>query len=214
MKQTDSCRFCNIIMNYDLKGTKNDSLPIYDTILYSTTNFLVVPALGALVPGYIMIISRKHINSMAYLFEEEMIELNNLVEYLKVFLLKKFGISPILFEHGSALGCSNKSACCIEHAHWHLVPVSLSRENEIIQTTNALKISDLQSIRSFNGKPYLLYLNNEGEVYISCDTVLPSQYMRKWIATEIGCPSEWDWRKYEFRDNIDSTISAFKHQVF
>ena len=71
----------------------------------------------------------------------------------------------------------------------------------------------MQAVRTFNDIPYLLYLNNDGAIYISCNTVLPSQYMRKWIASEIGCSSEWDWRKYEFMNNINSTIIAFDHQI-
>ena len=213
MEQLDFCRFCNIITNYSMGQIANNLSPIYDTVLYNTDNFLAVPALGALVPGYIMIMSKKHINSMAYLSEKEMAELINSVEYLKAILLKNFGILPILFEHGSAVGSSNKSACCVEHAHWHLAPLRLSSSAEVIQNTKAIKISDLQSIRTFKDKPYLLYVNNKGDIYISCDTILPSQYMRKWMAAEIGRPKEWDWRLYEFKDNITSTITVFKSQV-
>jgi diadenosine tetraphosphate (Ap4A) HIT family hydrolase len=211
MRDSDSCRFCIILTNNDLnKKEHNNPLPIYDTILYETTNFIVVPALGALVSGYLMIVSRNHMHSMACITRSEMDELNDLIEFLREKILRCFNVSPILFEHGSALGCVNKSACCIEHAHLHLVPVHLSEETRILQYANAVKIPNLQSLISFNGEPYLLYVNAERGHYLSRDTILPSQYMRKWIANEIGRPFEWDWRLFEFIENINTTVELFK----
>ena len=71
--------------------------------------------MGLLVPGYVMIISRNHINSMAYVLEEEMTELINLVEHLSDLISDKFKFRPILFEHGSAIGCMNKGVRCSAH---------------------------------------------------------------------------------------------------
>lgn len=203
----NSCRFCNII---DMKKRDDSSFPVYNTILYETCNFLVLPTLGAFVPGYVMVISRKHIFSMAYLTEEEMQELGDLVKYLKNILLRKFGVSPILFEHGSALDFCEESACSVEHAHLHLVPINLSKEDKIIEDAGAIQIADLQTVRIYKGKPYMLYVNEKEQHYISNNTMLSSQYMRKWIAKEIEHSSEWDWRKYEFIDNITKTISIFR----
>ena len=203
----NSCRFCNIV---NVRVKDNEPFPIYNTILYETSDFLVLPALGSLVPGYMMIISRKHIYSMAYLTEEEMRELRDLVQYLKGILLKKYGILPILFEHGSALGLCDESACSVEHAHWHLVPIQLSKESKIIENTGTIQIPDLQTVRLYKGKSYMLYVNEKEQHYISNDTMLSSQYMRKWIARESGHSSKWDWKKYEFIDNIAETISLFK----
>lgn len=207
MDRINPCRFCDVV---NIGFRDNEPFPIYNTILYETSNFLVLPALGCLVPGYIMIISRKHVYSMAYLTEKEMCELGDLVQYLRGILLKKYGVVPILFEHGSALGFCDESACSVEHAHWHLVPIQLSEENKIIEDTGSIQIANLQQVRLYKGKPYMLYVNEKEQHYISNNTMLSSQYMRKWIAKEIGHFSEWDWRKYEFIDNITRTISLFR----
>ena len=206
MKKIAPCRFCDIVMDY----YNCNQLPIYDTILFESENFLVLPALGSLIPGYIMIISKHHIQSMAYLNSKELIELIDLVNHLKKILFDAYNIEPILFEHGSALGLVSESACSVEHAHWHLVPIKMSYEQEILRDIEAEKINYLHSLAFFKGKTYLLYVNGNGEHYISCKTTLSSQYMRKWIAKEIGNSDEWNWRNHQLTNNINKTVSKLK----
>ena len=55
-----SCVFCNI-----------DKSKLENTIIDESDNFVVLPTIGALVDGYLMIISKKHINSMSELEEKE-----------------------------------------------------------------------------------------------------------------------------------------------
>lgn len=207
MKSLNQCRFCEISNNYIFKDQNSNSRSIYNTILCETSNFFVVPALGALVPGYIMIISKKHIFSMAYLSKKEMIELDDLVRRLKKFLFSKIEITPILFEHGS--GNVSNAANSVEHAHWHLVPVHFSSESKILFDLEAIQLPTLQDVLSYSGKPYILYVDDTERCYISFNYSLPSQYMRRWIAKEIGCPNKWDWRNYEFLENVAMTIDLF-----
>lgn len=197
------CRFCNIVK-------KNDVSLIYDTVLYKTDNFLVIPALGSLVPGYVMIISCKHIHSMAYLSNIELDELTSLITYIKKYITYKFNVTPILFEHGSAVGCFEKSANSVDHAHLHIVPIKLNKEAKIIQSSDLFKISNLKTIKAYKDNPYLLYINNKNTFYLSQKESLPSQYMRMWIAEEVGIPLKWDWKKFEFIENINKTIDIFK----
>ena len=51
-----NCVFCNI----DKSRPEN-------TIIEESDNFIVLPTIGALVDGYLMIVSKKHINSMSEL---------------------------------------------------------------------------------------------------------------------------------------------------
>jgi len=163
-----------------------------------------------------MIISRKHIHSMAYISNNEMNELLNLIKLLREIISKKFNTQPILFEHGSAIGCFNKSANSVDHAHLHIIPIHMKKEIEIIRDSRANRIPNFQTITSFKDEPYFLYVNNDCQHYLSHDFELPRQYMRKWIAREVNRPQEWDWRHYEFIDNIKITIDFFKeiHMAF
>jgi len=203
----ETCRFCNLINNHNLKGGEQIHIPIYDQILYETANFFVIPALGSFVPGYIMIVSRNHIYSMAYLSNDEIEELLNLIALLRNTVKEKFSISPIIFEHGSAIGCFDKAANSVDHAHIHIVPIHITEETGVLRDASAFEIPDLKTIVSFKGEPYFLYVNEKWQHHLSHKTILPSQYMRKCIAKEIGCPLEWDWRQHEFLDNINTTVN-------
>ena len=54
------CPFCEL-----------DKSKIYNTILDESKYFYITPTLGSLVDGYILIISKSHINSMSLLTKEE-----------------------------------------------------------------------------------------------------------------------------------------------
>ena len=57
------CVFCNI-----------DNSKVENTIIDESDNFFVLPSIGSLVDGYLLIVSKRHINSMAELMENERIE--------------------------------------------------------------------------------------------------------------------------------------------
>ena len=48
------CVFCNI-----------DNSKVKNTIIDESDNFFVLPSIGSLVDGYLLIVSKRHINSMA-----------------------------------------------------------------------------------------------------------------------------------------------------
>ena len=202
----ETCRFCKILLEHSSGATT----PEYDTVIFETKHFIVVPALGALVSGYVMIVTKEHLDSIAYLDDagfEEFILLNQAVRTLQ---RRLYGIAPIVFEHGSAVGCSNKSACCVDHAHVHIAPIHLSDENRIIQHAQMKCLENIQAVRNYKDTPYMLYINESNRCYISADTILPSQYMRKWVAKEVDRPLEWDWRQFEFLDHVDATLRKMK----
>ena len=112
------CKFCRIHSTDEVKA-------VSDTILYENENFFVVPALGCFVENYIMIVAKRHICSMAYLNQEEKKDLETLINEFRKILKEKYGFYPVVFEHGASNNDTNKSACCILHAHLHIVPHKL-----------------------------------------------------------------------------------------
>jgi len=211
MEITD-CRFCDILNNSFLKSNTRDCVPIYNTVLLETPNFLVLPALGSIIPGYLMIITRSHINSMAYLSKDHMDELIDLLSYLKHILMQTLNITPIIFEHGSAINSTEVAANSVDHAHVHVAPINMTTEMDILNESQAIKIKDMYEIKSFMGNPYFLYIN-ENNYFISHEVTLERQFMRKWLAKEAGSAPMWDWREYEFLENVNYTISILKNKL-
>ena len=62
------CIFCNL-----------DFDKIENTIIYETENFFVIPTVGALVDGYVLIVTKEHMNSLAELNDEQKREYQELV---------------------------------------------------------------------------------------------------------------------------------------
>jgi len=203
-----NCKFCNIINN----SKKEDRLE--NTILFENSNFLVMPSLGSITEGYLMIITKKHINSMAELSKEEMIDLLSLLEKLKKTLYNHYGITPIIFEHGSGKKNVENASSSIIHAHIHIVPINFCKQShvDIITESKMSKIDIINELYNFGNTSYILYIDQNNDSYISksTDVILPSQYMRKKIAIEKGVADLWDWREHNLQNNIINTIKKIR----
>lgn len=191
------CPFCNI-----------DKSKLENTILDETKNFYVIPAVGSLVDGYILVTSKRHINSMSELTIDEMREYQILInKYRKIFkfIYTKF---PIVFEHGSPIENETK-ANSVLHAHTHIVNHHYKNEEFLIKKMN-FKIINKMSDMS-RSKNYIFYLSPNNKTYITNNFNPISQIMRVEIANDINMPYEYDWRQSRFEDNIIFTINNIKN---
>lgn len=201
-----SCKFCNI---YNASAVR----AIPDTILYESKYFFVIPALGSLVKNYIMVISKRHIHSMCYLKDSEKKELLFILNQFRTMLKEQYGFYPIIFEHGASSIDTNRSACCVLHAHLHIVPYTIIRQSEMLETLNLAPLNDFSEFfTSGYDNPYIFFMDNQGGLYFkNCKKdVVPSQIIRKWIAADMGCSDAWDWRDKQFLDNISDTVADLK----
>ena len=94
--------------------------PIFDKIIWDNNDFVIVPARGSLVEGYLLIFPRKHYHSLAHLPPNLLSSLCKIKSATRKMLTTHF-TSPIFFEHGTV--CRTKRAgSSIVHAHLHCVP--------------------------------------------------------------------------------------------
>ena len=193
-----NCVFCDI-----------DKNKIENTIIDESDNFIVLPTIGALVDGYLLIVNKKHINSMSELNENERIEYEFLLEkYRKMFknIYNKF---PIIFEHGSPI--SDMKASSVIHAHTHIVNHQFVNEDMIVKKLNFKRIDNLNY--SSKEQNYIMYINQQNVCYVSYNFESISQMMRKLIAKDLGYENKFDWKKEMFMGNINSTIRKFKKEI-
>lgn len=211
------CKFCSIIERDEKLKNKQSymtDIPIYDTKIYETDDFLVVPVLGSIIEGYIMIITKKHIYSMAELESKKMKELNSLIEFLGDICQKIYGICPTVFEHGSASPETKMvSQSSVYHAHMHIVPFEFCNINEIVKESGMKKIEGINAIHEYRKMSYVYCRDHNKLNYITINENLPSQYMRRKLATEIGKNNEWNWREYPFIEHVHSTINAYMREL-
>lgn len=211
-----SCPFCD-----EFQGTK---IPLHtlltqgeikSRILLNVGNWKVVPTIGPLVPGHIMLLPNEHnysiINSLPDNAQDFIILLEKCASKLKAIYQKDI----LIFEHGVTERNSRKCSGCIEHAHIHLLPGPISFISTMLSKFNDWNYQNtlLDFVPSISEYPYLMIgvLHPKPSFWVrKCVNNLPSQFLRKIMAQELNEEIMWDWRKYPRTDFFNKTIKDWK----
>lgn len=217
MTEHTECEFCN-----ELNGKNNlywevaekCDLPI-NRIVYKGEHWVVWPTIGAIVPGYVLIVSKKHRLSLMDCDKEEVVELEFLLTQTRNMLENIYHYPCIAFEHGSGCGIGNKPSC-IDHCHLHVLPLKEDIFNMV--DIKKFQIVQVESIKSLckNKKqqlPYLLYQNHAQQFFIMYTDTYISQYFRQLVALSEGIAEKWNWRSNYFSENIRMTINDIKVEL-
>lgn len=205
------CDFCN-----ELNGEDNLYWRVAEKyglsrnrMIYEGRNWVIWPTIGAIIPGYVLIVSKKHHISMMDCDKKEIIELEYLIKETRRILESIYHFPCIMFEHGGGCGNSNKSSS-IDHCHLHVMPIKEDIYNKI--DVDKFKIIELKSLNEFDKRKrhngsYLLYQNHKEQFFIMYANTYISQYFRQLIALSVGFPEKWNWRHNYFVENINKTIN-------
>lgn len=178
-----------------------------DCIIYESPNFYVVPELGALKMGFLMIVPKRHILSVAQFPEELMPEYNEVCKDVEQILLRAFnGKMVTFFEHGSGPSGKTSHKKSIVHAHTHVVVdfTMKSKYKEMVQLKVCKDISKASNVHYFAYRE-----GTEGELLVSMDpeVYVQRQFPRQVMAEEIGlAPDQYNWRWYKFEEITDATL--------
>lgn len=185
----------------------------YNEPLFETKNFRVVPSLGSLVEGWLLIVPKNfYISFGAFQNLSLYTELNDLIAYLGQMTKTIYG-DFVLFEHGPIVS-NSLVGCSVDYAHLHLVPISIDLIKEskpfLIQDVTWRSVPGIYNTADYYQKntPYLFIRDVNGNDIIGIAEDLPSQLFRKTIAKHIGVEEKYDWKRYPFVDNINSTIKS------
>lgn len=192
-----NCVFCKL----------DYSLP-ENTIIEETTSFRIIPGTGALVEGYLLIVSKRHLLAMSDLSPAEQREYRYLIKKYRAKFKSIYNQFPIIFEHGSPDSKSHISANSVNHAHTHIMNHQFTNESRILQKINLQPCNFLNLY--VNARNYVFYLNPQNQTYISFDFPPTSQLMRRLIAEDLKIPSQYNWRQNNFDANILKTLQNFQ----
>lgn len=195
------CPFCG----FDRERLEN-------TILDETNNFYVLPALGSLVDGYVLIVSKRHINSMSELTSDELVEYEILIKKYRNIFKSVYNRYPIVFEHGTPFDQSKLKANSVDHAHTHIVNHNFDDEKALLKKENFKRVRKIADIINCNGN-YIFYINEHDETYISYEFEAIKQLMRIEIAKDLDLLNMYDWHLSRFQDNIIKTIEKIKERL-
>lgn len=205
---TEKCDFCNEFTGgLENSFTARYSGELRSRIIARTQNFNVLPSLGQIVEGYLLIVPVKHYTALADLPTQLVQELSQLCGRVRRALSVTYG-PALLFEHGVRAGQSG--GCGIDHAHLHAVPFATAREPiEELKHRHSFKvIGGLSGVNGEvpQGSSYLYYENLSEQPCVFDVDFMPSQYVRKLLAQSLGIDL-WDWREYGREKALASSIA-------
>lgn len=187
----------------------------YNKVLFESDNFIVIPSLGSLLPGWLLIVPKEFSLNLSQLSSKELRELDDLALRCEVKLQDKFQSKVVRFEHGPAIRQS-KVGCGVDYAHLHIVPVNFDLI-EVLETGLSIHYNwiEIESIRSLakttHQSDYLYYRNSTNQHYVTYQDSVPSQLFRRVIAHQLSAPETFDWKSFPQVDTIQETIKNLSH---
>jgi ATP adenylyltransferase len=180
--------------------------------LIETKNFVVLPSLGALVEGWLLILPRMHLLSMGALPSQLRAEADDLESSARSLLNARYGSRTVAFEHGPS-AAKHGTGCGVDHAHLHVLPLNCDLLNYVqpfVPTDLAWEPcgwggrSDAYS----NGLDYL-YLRQEGQGgLLAVSEDFGSQVFRKAVASYLGIENHFNWRANPRLETVAKTMQA------
>ena len=175
---------------------------IYDTHLTVSEHFVVIPSLGPVTAGHVMVVSRSHAPNLAAMGQSVIDEYNALVESISA----RPGFGDLLEgEHGAA--ADSPGGACITHAHVNLIPGFGHLLNELEFTLPPIEMDyELRNLGP-DAAPYIL-LRGSNAVRLYGAHAVPSQLIRRVLFAKIG-RGDWDWGAYPNLSVIHETLELW-----
>lgn len=177
--------------------------------LLESQHFVAIPSLGALVEGWLLIVPKEHVLSVATLSDTRVEEMAALKQDVCDMVGREYG-SVCVFEHGPASAC-RQTGCGVDHAHVHVVPLDVDlREvaERFLPHGVAFQAGTIQDCRSAaaRGADYLYLEQPTGAGLVAVHDHFGSQVFRKAIAEVCGTPEAYNWRDHPQLRNVAATI--------
>lgn len=185
----------------------------WDRPLYSSPSFVAVPSLGALVPGWLLIVPRRAVLNLRDLTPDEWKEFDDFVLQVSE-KLKAFNNPIYQFEHGS-IERGSLMGCGADQAHLHLVPLDF----DLLRVAKLAGGSDMEWERVTAPKSIGESLPSAGEYIairdprtsdclVGASRKPQSQWVRRVIAKQIGDETAWDYKTNPQHRILSETLSV------
>jgi ATP adenylyltransferase len=191
---------------------------LWDTPILETHSFVVLPTVGPLVEGWLLIVPKTRVLSFACVARGELAQLEAVLEKTVALVEEAYG--PVaIFEHGAAAS-NDRVGCGVDYAHLHVVPTTcnLLFDAQVIAPNIDWKTVDsLAAIRCLNSDNYWFVQQN----YYDRNCYLgrlrygepPSQLFRQVIASDLGRQSAYDWKQDPHEQLIAATVGRLAHRA-
>lgn len=176
----------------------------FDTPILVNASVAIVPTLGLLVPGYFLLVSREHFESMADLEAAHGFRAWDLAQVVMNRLSPLFG-EYVAVETTKGSGASNGGGC-VTHAHVHLIPAAGLLVPRL--ETLHLETASNHALDHLAGASYLAFSTAGQPTRVQTSPGLRSQWIRIQLAEALGFPERYDWGVVSGRANLTPTLKA------
>ncbi|MHB1619469.1 MAG: HIT family protein [Sulfuricella sp.] len=189
------CEFCAEIDGADSRFHDHYSGILDSRVVLEKSGFLVMPSMGQITPGSLMVMPREHVERFADLPVRDRLAAETLIGEI----VRASPGEIAVFEHG-ARSCTGGS-CGIYHAHIHIIPLAdnlcAAHLSEGLCQQDAKLESAWTTLAVVD--EYLLLSDGRGrawtrEVKPTERELFPSQYFRRVLAGACGKDNGWDWK--------------------
>jgi diadenosine tetraphosphate (Ap4A) HIT family hydrolase len=206
---THGCRYCDGFLR---AGALYCSASC-NTRLLESRNFVVVPTVGMIVPGWLLLLTKEHVPNMATIPASWHAEMSDLLRQAKA-LLSRHLSPPFVFEHRADPKHKVNCGSCVDHAHLHLIPSThhAQIETDILAAHEFFSVPDLNKLSDlrFGDTGYLYYESIAGQAYACPEANAPRQFIRRIVAAHTGRPDRWNWAVFPEMDNIRLTLNVLE----
>lgn len=205
----DNCRLC---LDQRSRAVEN----FWNAPLAESENFWVLPSLGALVEGWLLVVPKDHYLCMGAMPDILLEEMSLIASEVGDLIKTRYG-QVCKFEHGPAQGQLNVG-CGVDHAHMHILPVQqnlISASERYLPEGshwNRAQLYDCSKVHR-NGESYLYLEQEHGNAYIATHNGFASQILRRAVADSLQKPQEYDWKQYAQEATVRSTMTVFEELI-
>ncbi len=198
------CRMCSVASQ---GGSHAFAHRLYDKPLLRQSGFVVVPALGHIVEGYVLIVSEQHVPCMGALPAHMWADFGEVKRRIRSLMGAECG-PMMFFEHGS-VSDQRLAGNSVVHAHTHACPavagfIDVVRDNLPMEQVEPGLFSQTSYLEQ---QPYLLIEDEVGRCYGSHPPRgLPSQYLRRLLSSHVGLVGQWDWQRFPHQERAEATL--------
>jgi diadenosine tetraphosphate (Ap4A) HIT family hydrolase len=208
--RSSGCCFCS-----EFAGERTEFHDLYpdlaSRLILDGPNFVVMPSLGQLAPGHMLLVPRQHVTSFGELDVVLRSEALSLYLAWRQTLSEHFS-STVCFEHGSPPGASS-GGCGIVHAHIHIVPLAgiqptlpPAMGDGWRESSGSVWLDEAAAVTRRAGG-YLMWHGPGEAPHLETATDVPSQHLRRHVARVLG-ENRWDWRTAGRRQQLAVMLSG------
>jgi diguanylate cyclase (GGDEF)-like protein len=211
------CRFCpelaGEVRSSEFHAVTEGRIPV--RYVRQSDNFAVFPALGHIVPGHLLLTTKRHWLSMAQIVPDLFDELEGLLAATRSRLMHLYGADVLVYEHGQ-VSPENQCGACVDHAHLHIVPIVPPADDTVrsrlreAHAEHEIGVFEELPALAARGEGYLLLQDTRGRRYYYDAPMVPSQYLRKVTCEAMRLEHRWDWRANVNQDTPDVTVAVFR----